>query len=95
MNVMLVSVSLRRREIGVRRAVGATKRDVLRQFMVESVMQCIVGVSRHLDGICGGTGPAHLTLSGFGPNVGRGARSNPELRGRLFFGFIRRCAHHS
>jgi putative ABC transport system permease protein len=43
MNVMLVSVTLRRREIGVRRAVGATKQDILRQFMVESVMQCIVG----------------------------------------------------
>jgi putative ABC transport system permease protein len=43
MNVMLVSVTLRRREIGVRRAVGATKGDILHQFMAESVMQCIVG----------------------------------------------------
>jgi putative ABC transport system permease protein len=43
MNVMLMSVTLRRREIGVRRAVGATKQDILRQFIVESVMQCIVG----------------------------------------------------
>jgi putative ABC transport system permease protein len=45
MNVMLVSVTLRRREIGVRRAVGATQRDILRQFIVESVMQCIAGGS--------------------------------------------------
>jgi putative ABC transport system permease protein len=43
MNVMFVSVTLRRREIGVRRATGATRRDILQQFMAESFIQCIVG----------------------------------------------------
>src|SRR5258708_26546697 len=43
MDGMVVRVRLGRREIGVRRAVGATKRDILRQFMLESVMQCIAG----------------------------------------------------
>ena len=40
MNVMLVSVT---KEIGVRRAMGATQHDILMQFLTESVMQCIVG----------------------------------------------------
>jgi putative ABC transport system permease protein len=43
MNVMLVSVTERTKEIGVRRAVGATQSDIRRQFLTESVMQCVIG----------------------------------------------------
>jgi putative ABC transport system permease protein len=43
MNVMLMGVTARKREIGVRRAVGATKLDIARQFIAESVMQCVAG----------------------------------------------------
>ena len=43
MNVMLVSVTERTKEIGIRRAMGATQQDIMRQFLSESVLQCLAG----------------------------------------------------
>jgi len=62
MNIMLVSVTERTREIGLRLAVGAFRQDILQQFLVESVVLCFCGGAA---GIVVGRGVSHLMTALF------------------------------
>ena len=88
MNIMLVSVTERTREIGVRKALGATRKTILFQFLIEALVLCVIG---GILGVAAGFGSAELITRVYGTQTAVAAQAVAVALGfsaviGLFFG---------